>query len=190
MVTLWLIWRRNLLGCDLFVVLGARSWNYISHGTLLSRVRDSCRIRICTGRVLPYPHLHPLLPSLGSLLLRHGHLRPCLVATRCELQDQALFEIQRVTFIIVCTLGCSTSFLPFVSDESNVRAGQNLTIGVSEVVEGAVITGSARIVEALVTSLQLGFGLMIGEKLVWWLPKLDPKTCADPNISPWFIIIW
>lgn len=68
--------------------------------------------------------------------------------------------------------------------------GQNLTIGVSEVVEGAVITGSARIVKALVSSLQLGFGLMIGEKVVWWLPKLEPTPCADPNIFPWFLIIW
>jgi hypothetical protein len=71
-----------------------------------------------------------------------------------------------------------------------LRAGQNLTIGVSEVVEGAVITGSARIVKALVSSLQLGFGLMIGEKVVWWLPKLEPTPCADPNIFPWFLIIW
>ncbi|KAG0569507.1 hypothetical protein KC19_6G095600 [Ceratodon purpureus] len=68
--------------------------------------------------------------------------------------------------------------------------GQNLTIGVSEVVEGAVVTGSARIVKALVSSLQLGFGLMIGEKVAWWLPKLEPTPCADPNISPWFLIIW
>lgn len=73
---------------------------------------------------------------------------------------------------------------------TNLFAGQNLTIGVSEVVEGDVVTGSARIVNALVTSLQLGFGLMIGEQLAWWLPKLEPKPCGDPNISPWFLAIW
>ena len=65
-----------------------------------------------------------------------------------------------------------------------------MTIGVSEVVEGAIITGSARIAKALVSSLQLGFGLMIGEKVAWWLPKLEPTPCGDPNISAWFLGIW
>jgi len=69
-------------------------------------------------------------------------------------------------------------------------AGQNLTIGVSEVVEGSVLTGSARITKALVSSLQLGFGLAIGENLVWWAPKLEPSSCSNPNIPPSNIIIW
>ncbi|CAM6036502.1 unnamed protein product [Sphagnum compactum] len=68
--------------------------------------------------------------------------------------------------------------------------GQNLTIGVSEVVEGSVLTGSARIMKALVSSLQLGFGLAIGENLVWWAPKLEPHSCSNPNIPPSNIIIW
>lgn len=68
--------------------------------------------------------------------------------------------------------------------------GQNLTIGVSEVMEGAVITGVARISTALVTSLQLGFGLVIGEKIAWWLPKLEPTPCTDSNISASFLVIW
>lgn len=56
--------------------------------------------------------------------------------------------------------------------------------------EGAGIAGIARISTALVTSLQLGFGLVIGEKIAWWLPKLEPTPCADPNISAWFLVIW
>lgn len=70
------------------------------------------------------------------------------------------------------------------------HAGQNLTIGVSEVVESAVLTGSARIMKGLVTSLQLGFGLSIGESLVWWVPRLEPTACSAPDISPWFLVIW
>lgn len=60
----------------------------------------------------------------------------------------------------------------------------------TEVVEGAVMTGSARITKALVSSLLLGFGLVIGERLVWWVPKLESTPCDDPNISPWFLIFW
>jgi hypothetical protein len=69
-------------------------------------------------------------------------------------------------------------------------AGQNLTIGVSEVVEASVLTGSARIPKALVSSLQLGSGLAIGENLVWWAPKLEPNSCSNPNLPPSNIIIW
>jgi len=86
-------------------------------------------------------------------------------------------------FSTLCRYGRTLRFIRLLF------AGQSLTIGVSEVVEGDVVSGSARIVKALVTSLQLGFGLMIGEKLAWWLPKLDPTPCKDPNISTWFLAI-
>jgi hypothetical protein len=96
----------------------------------------------------------------------------------------------------LCLLHNSMRYLLVLCDNDDDEvdifscAGQNLTIGVSEVVEGSVLTGSARITKALVSSLQLGFGLAIGENLVWWAPKLEPNSCSNPNIPPSNIIIW
>ncbi|KAH9552829.1 hypothetical protein CY35_09G087400 [Sphagnum magellanicum] len=65
--------------------------------------------------------------------------------------------------------------------------GQNLTFGVSEVVEGSVLTGSARITKALVSSLQLGFGLAIGENLVWLLGfAVAANIFLRARVGQWF----
>ncbi|KAL3699744.1 hypothetical protein R1sor_017766 [Riccia sorocarpa] len=67
--------------------------------------------------------------------------------------------------------------------------GQALTVGVSEVVDSSIITGASRIVRALVASLQLGFGLVVGEKLMFW-GKTSVRDCNPVEVSGWWDILW
>eukprot|EP00897_Mesotaenium_endlicherianum_P008150 jgi/Mesen1/7363/ME000381S06598 len=68
--------------------------------------------------------------------------------------------------------------------------GLSLTIGVSELVAQSSLSGSAKIMAALFSALQLGFGLAIGEKLVWWNKSKIPNTCPGANPNPWLNLVW
>jgi hypothetical protein len=43
---------------------------------------------------------------------------------------------------------------------------------------------------ALFSALQLGFGLAMGENLVWWAPKPVSAACVPPDLSIWLNLIW
>lgn len=49
-------------------------------------------------------------------------------------------------------------------------SGLSLTLGVSKMVAKAHVTGMSRIMYALFSALQLGFGIAVGENIVFWEP--------------------
>ncbi|KAJ7539359.1 hypothetical protein O6H91_11G088800 [Diphasiastrum complanatum] len=69
--------------------------------------------------------------------------------------------------------------------------GMALTLGVSEMVAKTYVTGTSHIMYALFSALQLGFGLSVGEKLVWWV-KTEPSAppCPASKLSVWWNVIW
>jgi hypothetical protein len=66
----------------------------------------------------------------------------------------------------------------------------SLTLGVSEMVAKSHVTGTSRVMYALFSALQLGFGLAMGENLVWWAPKPVSAACVSPDLSIWLNLIW
>ncbi|KAH9533789.1 hypothetical protein CY35_18G070600 [Sphagnum magellanicum] len=68
--------------------------------------------------------------------------------------------------------------------------GMSLTLGVSEMVAKSHVTGTSRVMYALFSALQLGFGLAMGENLVWWAPKPVSAACVPPDLSIWLNLIW
>lgn len=68
--------------------------------------------------------------------------------------------------------------------------GLSLTLGVSEMVAKSHVTGTSRIMYALFSALQLGFGLAMGENLVVWAPKPVSAECVSPSLPIWFKLIW
>ncbi|KAJ7526929.1 hypothetical protein O6H91_16G027900 [Diphasiastrum complanatum] len=70
----------------------------------------------------------------------------------------------------------------------NLLPGMKLTLGISEMVSKSYITGTSRIMNSLFSALLLGFGLNIGEKIVWWAP-VDP-ACQSNDLSEWWNVLW
>ncbi|KAL2652223.1 hypothetical protein R1flu_020351 [Riccia fluitans] len=68
--------------------------------------------------------------------------------------------------------------------------GEGLTVGVSEVVEASLVTGASRIIRALVASLQLGFGLVVGEKIMFWGKSSVKEQCKPVQLSQWWDVLW
>ena len=67
----------------------------------------------------------------------------------------------------------------------------SLTLGASEMISKSRVTGSADIVRGLYSSMQLGFGLAMGENLVWWVGEPAPNgPCAPSNLSLWWKLVW
>lgn len=68
--------------------------------------------------------------------------------------------------------------------------GLSLTIGVSELVAKAYVSGATRVVAALFSALQLGFGMALGENLVWWGEGKLPRECRGEAMHPAWQILW
>ena len=68
--------------------------------------------------------------------------------------------------------------------------GLSLTLGVSEMVAKSHVTGCSRIMYALFSALQLGFGLAMGESLVVWAPKPVSSQCISPSLPIYFKLLW
>ena len=68
--------------------------------------------------------------------------------------------------------------------------GLSLTLGVSEMVAKSHVTGTSRIMYALFSALQLGFGLAMGENLVFWAPKPVSGQCVAPPLTIWVKLVW
>ncbi|CAM6124882.1 unnamed protein product [Calypogeia fissa] len=68
--------------------------------------------------------------------------------------------------------------------------GLSLTLGVSEMVAKAHVTGTSRIMYALFSALQLGFGIAVGENLVFWEEQAATMECEKPDLSIWWSILW
>jgi uncharacterized membrane protein YjjP (DUF1212 family) len=69
--------------------------------------------------------------------------------------------------------------------------GLSLTLGVSEMVAKSHVTGTSRIMYALFSALQLGFGLAMGENLVIWAPKpVSADSCLSPSLPVYLKLVW
>ncbi|XP_024384416.1 uncharacterized protein C7D4.12c [Physcomitrium patens] len=68
--------------------------------------------------------------------------------------------------------------------------GLSLTLGVSEMVAKSHVTGTSRVMNALFSALQLGFGLAMGENLVVWAPKPVTAECVSPTLPLWLKFVW
>lgn len=68
--------------------------------------------------------------------------------------------------------------------------GLSLTLGVSEMVAKSHVTGTSRIMYALFSALQLGFGLAMGENLVIWAPKPVSAECVSPILPIYLKLVW
>jgi hypothetical protein len=69
-------------------------------------------------------------------------------------------------------------------------AGMPLTVGVSEMVAESHVTGTSRVMYALFAALQLGFGLAVGEDMMWWAPKPSKQGCPPQDLPIWTKGIW
>lgn len=66
-----------------------------------------------------------------------------------------------------------------------------LTLGASEMISKSRVTGSADIVRGLYSSMQLGFGLAMGENLVWWAGDSTSAKCATQELPlGWKFILY
>jgi hypothetical protein len=67
----------------------------------------------------------------------------------------------------------------------------SLALGASEMISKSRVTGSADIMCGLYSSMQLGFGLAMGENLVWWAGEPPPNgPCDASNLSLWWKFVW
>ncbi|KAH7440511.1 hypothetical protein KP509_04G111000 [Ceratopteris richardii] len=70
--------------------------------------------------------------------------------------------------------------------------GMALTLGVSDMVAKSHVMGTSCMIRALFSALQLGFGLSIGDRLVWWVHERPSKAqnCEPSSIPIWLNMLW
>eukprot|EP00898_Chlorokybus_atmophyticus_P001231 jgi/Chlat1/2108/Chrsp17S02705 len=67
--------------------------------------------------------------------------------------------------------------------------GLSLTIGVSEVSANSPVSGTSRLLLALVSALQLGFGLAIGQAMVFWHKHKSQQKCPHHDQFPRWLFL-
>ncbi|MCO5570735.1 hypothetical protein L7F22_062101 [Adiantum nelumboides] len=65
-----------------------------------------------------------------------------------------------------------------------------ITLGVSDMVAKSHVSGTSCIIRAFFSALQLGFGLSIGDNLVWWAQDSFLAPCEASSFSFWWDILW
>lgn len=103
---------------------------------------------------------------------RLGLLLPALAGIVCAAGGQAAAHLIQPLYPSIPTLAGLIVLLP----------GLTLTIAVNEMAHGHSVSGSARLLSALVTFLQIGFGLALGIALVTRLFGAPPAV-APPGFS-------
>ncbi|KAG6556858.1 hypothetical protein Mapa_001805 [Marchantia paleacea] len=101
-----------------------------------------------------------------------------VVSTAARLASYYITAVPLCFFSLV--LGSLVQLLP----------GLSLTLGVSEMVARAHVTGTSRIMYAFFSSLQLGFGIAVGENIVFWAPTPPSSGCEPTGLSYWWSILW
>jgi uncharacterized membrane protein YjjP (DUF1212 family) len=74
-----------------------------------------------------------------------------------------------ITSLMQATLGPMVGFIPTLAGLIILIPGLGLTIAVNELAHGHLVSGTARLGGALMTFLQIGFGVALGSKLASWL---------------------
>eukprot|EP00271_Cylindrocystis_brebissonii_P011256 TRINITY_DN282_c0_g1_i1.p1 TRINITY_DN282_c0_g1~~TRINITY_DN282_c0_g1_i1.p1 ORF type:complete len:532 (+),score=88.45 TRINITY_DN282_c0_g1_i1:203-1798(+) len=68
--------------------------------------------------------------------------------------------------------------------------GLSLTVATSELVAKSYVSGSSKFLAALFAAIQLGFGMEIGSRLVWWAGRNAGEECPESDMSIWWQILW
>jgi len=93
-----------------------------------------------------------------------------------------LIEIYLSPYIEVCffsvTLSSIVWFLP----------GLSLTIAIMELATKNMISGATRMFGALLTALELSYGITLGTKVVFWNTSLSDSAACTPQLSAWLNI--
>lgn len=84
------------------------------------------------------------------------------------------------------------SFCPFATSLASIvwlLPGLSLTTAVTEMAARSAISGSSRFFMAVLSAFQLGFGLAVGQKLVFWAPSDDSEIIAGcPLAVPTYLL--
>ncbi len=84
-----------------------------------------------------------------------------------------------ITALMQIALGPMVGFIPTLAGLIILIPGLSLTIAVNELAHGHMVSGTSRLGGAMMTFLQIGFGVALGSKMASWLapPGLDrPET--------------
>ena len=86
-----------------------------------------------------------------------------------------------VTTLLQTALGPMAPFIPTVAGLIILIPALNLTIAVNELAHGHLLSGTARFGGVLMTFLQIGFGVALGNKIAAWL---HPAAGSLPDSLP------
>ena len=87
------------------------------------------------------------------------------------------------------SLNFNTTSLPETNSIlTDTVLGLSLTISVMELATRNIVSGSARIFYALLLLLELGFGIALGNGLVFWNKEDIPTGCDKDPVNPWFFL--
>ncbi|KAI5064380.1 hypothetical protein GOP47_0021050 [Adiantum capillus-veneris] len=129
-----------------------------------------------------------LVVGVLDTLSKKSHILANLNEFTSALVVSLLARIVRVhlAWIEVCFSNIALSSLV------QLLPGMALTLGVSDMVAKSHVMGTSRIIHAFFSALQLGFGLSMGDRLVWWAQdrSLEPETCEVSSLSFWWDILW
>ena len=153
--------------------------------------------------------LVPLVNMTANVILIKGTWLDAGVSTGlgvvvgiiCHLSS-AFPNVPQFTCALVCTFvaralqiyfadkGICLGFLGIVL--SSIMAflpGFSLTLGLIEVSTNNLISGTVRLFSAFFTALVLGYGLSLGDALVWWKPADLPLSCNNEPVPFLFALM-
>jgi uncharacterized membrane protein YjjP (DUF1212 family) len=90
-----------------------------------------------------------------------------------------------VTALMQAALGPMVGFIPTLAGLIILIPGLGLTIAVNELAHGHLVSGTARLGGALMTFLQIGFGVALGSKMAAWL---DGAGLERPESLPLWVL--
>ena len=96
-----------------------------------------------------------------------------------------------ITALMQVTLGPMVGFIPTLAGLIILIPGLSLTIAVNELAHGHLVSGTARLGGAMMTFLQIGFGVALGSKMTAWLesPALErPETLPLWMLPPALLV--
>lgn len=90
-----------------------------------------------------------------------------------------------VTAVMQTVLGPMVGFIPTLAGLIILIPGLGLTIAVNELAHGHLVSGTARLGGAMMTFLQIGFGVALGSKIALWL---DAAGLERPESVPLWVL--
>ncbi len=114
------------------------------------------------------------------VLLPHGY-NVCFFAIVLSSVVQLLSGTWMWGCLLICSeLPRSLVMTPILCACILIRgAGLSLTTGVIELASGSLMSGSARIFNAILNTLMVGFGMSLGANIAYWIPHQYDSVCED-----------